>query len=358
MTALLQGRGRPAYRAIAALLLTLLASVGLTPLAARADGDTIGIAGGPASADGPDQRTRLSYQIAPGQTVADHYVVRNTGSTPQDVRVFATDAYNTADGAFALLDTDAKATGPGSWVTFDGQPQVEVKLAPTEQKILTFTLVVPADAIPGDHAGGIVVSAAGVDGQVKVDRRVATRMYVRVPGALQPNLTLGSMTAHQSMDLNPLTGGTDITVVLHNTGNVALGADVTASVSTWFGINAGRTARTQVDEMLPGATRSVTFHVAGVGRVGYLKPQVRLQPTVAPDAMDPGTLKPVVRETTLLSVPWLALGLVVVAVGFVLLVRFRRRRAEQAAAEWVAYTQAQAQREAAERLGSSPEVTA
>lgn len=355
MTALIQRCGGPASRAVAALTLALLAIVGLVPSAAHADGggDTIGIAGGPATVDGPDTRTRLSYEAAPGQTVTDHYLVRNTGTAAQDVRVFATDAYNTADGAFALLDTDATATGAGSWVTFDGQPQVEVTLAPAEQKVLAFTLVVPADATPGDHAGGIVVSAAGVDGQVKVDRRVATRMYVRVPGALQPGLTLSSMTASQPTDWNPLAGGTDITVVLQNTGNVALGADVTASVATLFGISAGRPAHAEVDEMLPGTTRAVTFHVAGVGRVGYLRAQVSLQPTVAADALDPGSLKPVVRDTTLFSVPWVLLGLVVLVVGFVLLVRARRQRAARAAAEWVAYQQALAQREAAEKLGSS-----
>jgi dihydroorotate dehydrogenase (fumarate) len=355
MTAQLRLSGRLVSRALVALIL-VLATVGLVAPAAHADGDTIGIAGGPSGADGPDQRTRLSYQASPGQTVTDHYVVRNTGSTPQDVRVFATDAYNTADGAFALLDTDAKPTGPGKWVTFDGQPQSEVKLAPTEQKILTFTLVVPADATPGDHAAGIVVSATGANGQVRVDRRVATRMYVRVAGALQPNLTLSNITAHQAVDWNPVSGATDITVTVHNTGNVALGADVTAKVTTWFGLGTGRVLHDQVAELLPGATRSVTFHVADVGRVGYLKAQVRLQPSVAPDARDPGPLRPVVRETTLASVPWLALALIVVIGAFVLLARLRRRRAERAAAEWVAYTRAEAHREAETRATSTPEV--
>jgi hypothetical protein len=328
---------------LAALALVVAAIVSPAALAS-ADDATIGIAGGPANESGPDDRSRLSYDVQPGQTVTDRYVVRNTGTTDQQVVVFGSDAYNTNDGAYALLETGAPSTDAGSWVTFGGQASVQVGLAPSEQKVLEFTVAVPADATPGDHAAGIVVSAQGVEGQVRVDRRVATRMYVRVAGELQPNLTLSSISASQSADWNPFTGGTDITVTLHNAGNVALGADVTARVTTWFGMSASARAHEELAEMLPGSTREVTFRVPNVPRLGYLQAGVTLQPTVAAEALDPGPLALVERQASLAGMPWVALGVIVLGLGFVMLARWRRARLTRLAEEWVAYTRAEARR--------------
>jgi len=337
---------------LAILALAVAALVPTAP-AALADDATIGIAGGPANESGPDDRSRLSYEVQPGQTVTDRYVVRNTGTTDQQVTVFGADAYNTNDGAYALLETGETSKDAGSWVSFGGEASVQLALAPGEQKVLEFTVSVPAAAIPGDHAAGIVVSARGVEGQVRVDRRVATRMYVRVAGKLQPNLTISSISASQVADWDPLTGTTDITVTLHNAGNVALGADVTAKVTTWFGMSAGDSARVELAEMLPGATREVTFSVPNVPRLGYLQAGVTLHPTVAADAPNPGALALVERQSGLAGVPWLALGVLILVLGVVLLARWRRARLTRQAEEWVAYTRAEALRIADDQATSS-----
>lgn len=341
------------------LLLPFVAAFVVAPAgAALADDSTIGIAGAPANDSGPDGRSRFSYQADPGQTVTDKFVVRNTGTTGQTVTVFGSDAYNTNDGAFALLDTGEASKDAGSWVTIGGQASVQVALAPSEQRVLEFTVAVPAAATPGDHAAGIVISAQSTEGQVKLDRRVATRMYVRVAGALQPNLTISSISAGQGVDANPFAGATDITVTLHNAGNVALGADVTARVTTWFGKSAGASAHEELAELLPGATREMTFRVPNVARLGYLQAGVTLQPRVATDAVDPGPLAVVERQTSLSGVPWLLLGVVVLGVGIVVLARWRRARLTRQAEEWVAYTRAEARRVAdAQTVGIEADVT-
>ena len=355
MTAPIRHSRSTSRRPASALVALALAVVALVSpaAAAMADDATIGIAGGPAKDSGPDDRSRFSYDVQPGQTVNDRYVVRNTGTTDQQVTVFGSDAYNTNDGAYALLETGATSKDAGSWVTFAGKASVQVALAPSEQKVLDFTVAVPADAIPGDHAAGIVISAQGVDGQVKVDRRVATRMYVRVAGALQPNLTISSISAGQSVDWNPFTGSTDITVTLHNAGNVALGAGVTARFTTWFGKSAGVSAHDVLPEMLPGSSRQVTFRVPNVPRLGYLQAGVTLQPTVAADALDPGPLALVERQTSLSAVPWLVLGVVVLGIGILVLARWRRARLLRQAEEWVAYTRAEARRAADDEATST-----
>jgi dihydroorotate dehydrogenase (fumarate) len=356
-------RTRPGLRSgsVVALLAALVALLVVAPVGvAQADDPTIGIAGGPASASGPDGRDRFSYPpMSPGQAVTDSFVVRNTGSTDQTVTVYGADAYTTNDGAFALLGTDETSKDAGTWVTFDGKPSVQVTLAPAAQQILPFTVTVPAEATPGDHAAGVVVSAQSVDGGVKVDRRVATRLYVRVAGTLQPALTVGSISARQAFDWNPLAGPVDITVTVRNNGNVALAADVDASVEGWFGSAASATQTEELSEMLPGTTREVTFRVASVSRWGYLKPVVTLRPRASTDAGDIGEVRAVSRDTTIVSPPWLLIGGVVVLVGLVLGVRWRRRRLTRQAHEWAEYTKAQALEaaRAAADAGEHPEAS-
>lgn len=333
------------------LVLALLAGFLLAtgPIAsARADDGTIGIAGAPSDGTGTDGRSRFSYQVAPGQHLDDAYQVTNTGSTAQTITVLATDAYNTDDGGYGLLDSDAKATDAGSWVTFaDGAAQHQVTLEPGASEIVQFAVDVPADARPGDHAAGIVISALSAADQILVDRRVGTRLYVRVPGDLQPALTVASITSSYSPQLNPFDGATTLTYTIKNSGNVALGATTVVGVKTVFGIATGDLVRTELPEMLPGSTRTVSVVVHGVGQWGYLNPYVSLAPTVDDDALNPGPLRTVDRDTVLWVVPWVLLVLVLLALGIWLWIRFSRRRNDKNAKAWVEYTEAEARRKAA-----------
>ncbi len=251
-------RGTRTIRGIIASALALAFALGLSAAPAFAD-STDGISGGPA-----DERTRLSYQMKPGQRLDDEYVVRNTGSTPQKVTLFATDAFNTDSGQYALLDTAKKPTGVGTWIIFNGADKVEhISLAPGEQKTVPFSVNVPANAGPGDHAGGIVVSDVSPSGRILVDRRVATRLYIRIPGKLQPQLTIASLNATYDPSWNPLDGKTTLTFTIRNGGNVSLGARLVAGANTFFGIGAAAQVRQVVPEMLPGQH---PHHVPGRSR--------------------------------------------------------------------------------------------
>jgi dihydroorotate dehydrogenase (fumarate) len=335
--------GARTLRGILAAALAIAFTLGLASAPAFAD-QTDGISGGPA-----DDRTRLSYQMKPGQRLDDEYVVRNTGSTPQTVTLFATDAFNTDDGQYALLDTAKKPTGVGTWVIFNGADAVEhIKLAPGQQKTVPFSVNVPANAGPGDHAGGIVVSNQVGSGQILVDRRVATRLYVRVPGKLQPQLPIASLNATYDPSWNPFAGSTTLTFTIRNGGNVSLGAHLVAGANTFFGIGAGGQVRQEVREMLPGSTRTISVVVPGVPQVGYLNPYVSLQPTVDKDALNPGPLVVVSRDTVIAAIPWWLLVVALLVGGFFLYRYLRRRGDGKRAAEWVAYTEAEARRKARE----------
>jgi hypothetical protein len=323
---------------------TILLASTVAPTAAFAD-DSEGISGTPASETGADGRSRFSYEAAPGQSLTDNYQVSNTGTTPQTMRVFATDAYNTEDGSYGLLDTDAEPTDAGSWISFAGGAKfVDIPLAPGASQLVTFSVAVPADASPGDHAAGIAISVSSPQGQILVDRRVATRLYVRVPGDLQPALTISSITSSYEGVLNPLDGTTSVTFNVTNTGNIALGANMVIGVNTYFGIAAADIVREELSEMLPRSTREITVSVPGVAQLGYLNPFVSMAPTVSEDAMNPGRLDTVDRDTVGFAVPWWLVILLVVGGVVFLIVRMRRRIDNARAEEWVAHMEAEARR--------------
>jgi hypothetical protein len=338
---------RIAAATLAASFAAALMVAGAALSAARAADSTNGISGAPSDGTTVDDRSRFSYQVDPGQHLDDFYLVRNTGTTPQSMKVFATDAFNTAKGDFGLLDTKTQPKDAGSWVSFsNGQPSTVLPLASGESKIVSFRLTVPANASPGDHAGGIVISAATSQGNIVVDRRVATRMYVRVKGALQPALTVGSIAANYRPTLNPLFGTTDLKFTVRNNGNVALAANMVAQVKTFFGIGASRLVNASVAEMLPGSTRVVTVEIPGVPQIGYLNPHLSLAPTIDTDALSPGPLRTTVRDVNIFVMPWWLLILIAVAAvlwGFIVL---RRKRDAVRAQQWIAHMETEARRTA------------
>lgn len=292
-----------------------------------------------------ETRSRFNYRVDPGQTVVDDFYVKNSGTVAQTLVIYATDAFNAEDGGFALLDTSETPKDVGSWIVFEGGvSRVELTLGAGESRVLSFTLAVPTEASPGDHAGGIVVTTqSDGGGQVLVEQRIATRLYARVNGDLLPRLAISSVDATYVGDFfNPFGGTATITTTLSNTGNVSLGADVTAGVKGLFGIPLVQPVVLQVPELLPGTTRTYSFDVTGVGSWIYLNPYIYLLGTIDDGAINPGPMPLLERSVSLLVVPWhFLVGLVLV--GAVLVgIRARARSNEERAEQWLAYAAAQA----------------
>jgi len=342
---------RPAASLLLSLTAGVLVTLGMIVSPGVSDAwaeGSDGIAGAPSANGGVDQsRSRFSYQVEPGQTIQDEYLVQNTGTTVQSVTVYATDAFNAEDGSFALLEGNASPIGAGQWITFDnGTNRIEVTLDPGAQQVLPFTVITPADASPGDHAGGMIVSALSPAGEVSVDRRVGIRLYVRVRGLLQPGLTISSIESSYQPSLNPFAGETTMKMSLSNTGNVSLSADTVAQVRGVFGIPLSGLTDMEIPEMLPGTSRTVSLVVPGVGPWVYLNPHVSLAATVDDDALNAGVLPTGERSSDLIVVPWAFLLLALIGGGVWLLARFSRRRNATKAAVWIEYTESEARRKA------------
>jgi len=340
----------PVLHRIGALLTIVLLAVGSTALpasTATAD-DTVGIGIAPAGANGrADGRSRFTYKVDPGKTITDRVRVTNAGTTTLVVTVFAADAYNSDNGDFSLRPTDDKRTGASSWVKFDGKLQLKLTLKRGESRTIPFTVAVPANATPGDHPAGVLAAATSA-GQVKVDRRIANRMYVRVSGDLQPLLTISSFSGTYHSGLNPFDGSITVAATITNNGNVALEGSSTLSTTTWFGLGVGQTVRVEQPEILPGNTATVAFEVPGVPQVGYGMVRMLVQGGISGDAPDPGPLPVIQRDAFVIAMPWLLLVAIVAGAGVWFLLRWRRKRDEQYAADWTSQTQADAEKKAQE----------
>ena len=328
-----------------ALVVPVVMALVVTTFAGAHAEDQLSISSAPA-ADGTidKERSRFSYQADPGQSLTDEYFVQNSGTTPQAISVYATDAFNSEDGNYALLDTGEVPVDVGTWVTFDGGAQrVDLTLAPGETRILPFSVNVPADATPGDHAGGIVVSALTDSGQVKLDRRIATRLYVRVKGELQALMTIGSIQANYDPSWNPFGGTVNMVFTLTNNGNVSLGANTLSRVTGIFGIPFSGDNRVAIPELLPGTSRTVSLPIEGVGQWMLLTASVDLIGTIDEDAINPGPLPKAKRDVMIFATPWVLLALIVIVVVAFFALRGKRRRDRKRAEEWLEYAAAEAE---------------
>src|SRR5262249_8376221 len=150
------------------------------PAAGSASGSqraTFGIR--PSGANGPDNRPVFTYGATPGAAVTGPTQVSNASEGPLPLRVYASDAFNPRAGGFDLLAAGKKPVDVGAWVKVD---QENVTVPGRGRSIVPFTLTIPANATPGDHAGGIVASLTTLQtnakgDKVSVDQRVGARIY-------------------------------------------------------------------------------------------------------------------------------------------------------------------------------------
>ena len=252
-------------------------------------------------------RTTFGYLLAKGGTVTDRVTIWNEGDQPLPLRLYATDALDTADGKFGIIPADQRPTGVGTWVTF---LERTVIVPPHSGHVTPFTLRVPEVAGPGDHAGAIVAMLQTPQSepnghQVLVQQQVAAPVYVRVAGRLVPQLSV-SVSAHYHRRALALGGGSlDVGYTVRNVGNVRLAAHQSLEVAAPFGITMKTVHLPDLPELLPGAKLTQVAHVHGVLPVIRVTAIVHLDPfsksTVGPQPKAP----PASGSSSVWAIPWL-----------------------------------------------------
>lgn len=311
-------RPRRRLRGGVALAAALAAAFVAAPVPATAAEDSpVTWAVTPADESGPDGRRVVDLSLDPGESVMEHLAVRNLSEREATFALGASDGYYTATGRFTMLPQNEKSVDAGTWVSIEPS----VTLAPNETRVVPFTVTVPANATPGDHAAGVAASvrSAGTDeagAHVGVDSRVGYRLSVRVTGDLAPALTVGAVHADYVASGSLFAPGrVDVSYEVTNSGNTALDvADSTGDSPSARGT------------LLPGESRRVEVDPVTAWPVGLVFLGLEVMATA------PGTslsAAPVAHELVVWAVPWLHL---LAVVGIVLLLvavfadRRRRRR--------------------------------
>jgi hypothetical protein len=334
----------PARSALRRILLAIVASLALVSItgvgtASAQDAQPNGPAGpgftvspySEGNVSGVSSRSAFVLDASPGQTISDRVSVFNFTDAPITFLVYPADA-NPAKGtgAFSLQLPDA-TTGAiptpvdvGKWIEV---PVNSFTAQPGTRTDIPITVTVPLDAEPGDHAGGVVAlntAALQGSGDLKVDikQAVGARMYVRVAGPLNPELSVSDVnisTGGQAW-LAPFTGPSDATAhfTITNTGNVRMTPTVSVVVKDMFGRKVASQEAKDFQELLPGASLDAT---AALGDLSGFGPRYSVDiTTTAGDTTQSSS-------TAFWVAPWLLLILLVVALAAFVVLRRRNRPA-------------------------------
>lgn len=329
-------RHRTLALAAAGVALVLALAGAAAPAAAdTADGPEVTWGVRPAPGPDGEPRENYVYAIEPGEEVADAIVVANYDAVPLVLDVYAADAFTTSSGQLDAATRDVTPRGVGAWVL----PVADrITVEPGESVEVPFTIAIPENATPGDHAGAILtaLTTPQVEDGVSVDRRLGIRMHVRVGGELAPTVLVDDLRVDYAGTLNPFgLGEATISYTVRNVGNTRLTADQSVTASGPFGVFAVEAADlASVPELLPGEEWPVTVRLAEVAPTFVLTADVSLAPELPVETAG-ATPSTVHASATTAAIPWTLLVLVLLVVGAIVLValRARRRRARDRARE-------------------------
>lgn len=271
----------------------------------------------PAGSDDPDQpgnRPNLTYNVPAGTSIDDAVTVANYGNVPLVLAIYAKDAFNNADGGFDILKSDEVNADAGGWVSI---VQENIAVPPGEQYTIPVTITVPLDASPGDHVAAIVaaqtIPGTGPDGKtVTLEQRTGTRLYIRVDGELNPDLSVENLSTDYKSTWNPLSGTATVTYRIQNRGNVRLKGTQELTVGGVFGLlSTGET--TDVPELLPGEGFDVTKTFDGVPATFISAANVEVVPAAVVEGSTTEELPTSSGSAVTVALPWLIIALLIIA---------------------------------------------
>ncbi|MFG6477188.1 WxL protein peptidoglycan domain-containing protein [Microbacterium sp. P06] len=282
-------------------------------VATTAEEPTVTWSVAPADENGPDGRSSVDLALDPGTSTTESLAVRNFSEQEVTFALTAADGYYTSTGRFNMLAASDESIDAGTWISVEPA----LTLAAGETRVVPYTITVPANATPGDHAAGIAASvrttSADADGtQVGVDSRVGFRVSTRVTGDLAPALEVSDVRADYRPSWSLFAPGrVAVSYVATNTGNTTLAVSDTL----------GETASEQ-GNLLPGEKRNVSIAEIPAWPLGLLFFDLAVDGSVPGETL---TATPYTQSLVVWAIPWLYL-LAAVGVFLILFAIFTGRR--------------------------------
>ena len=268
----------------------------------------------PSDGVGEDGRSWVELTLEPGEAVQEYLLVRNLSPEAVTFTLSAADGYFTDTGRFTMLTSNEPSTDAGTWITI----QDSVEVLGGDEVIVPFTVSVPQNATPGDHAAGVAASIrSGGDDTVGVESRIGFRVMTRVTGELTPSAS-AAITGTYSGAWNPMDPGRlDLDYTLTNTGNTRLSVRSQITAAALFGLVTFTVAGEEVVEFAPGETREGRVTLPAVWPLFVYTTDLVATSTPVSDAPSPADGTTASAASSVAAVPWSQA--VVIAVGAALL---------------------------------------
>lgn len=238
-----------------------------------------------------DEETRswFVYTLNLGESREDVVVVNNHSEEAMTVVVEALDAVSTSDGGYSLVSSIDDNRDLGNWVELDKTELVIPALSSAE---VGFKLTVPQTASVGEHNGGVVVYAkeSASAGNLKIQTRVAARIYVTVPGVVERNITFQGATFEMK------DGKSIFTIRAKNESNIKLEPALDISVKGLF--VAGMQSEDAAGTFLAGSDMVIEREwIKGKPRFGYYFATVALHTWSVKQTLADGSVSNLPNET-------------------------------------------------------------
>lgn len=263
---------------------------------------------------GGEQNNRRYFFLnaSAGETIQDTVVITNSSDRQMTFKVYGADAFNTPrDGAFSVRRIDDVQKGVGLWLKVaDGQDTIT--LAPKTRVAVPFSIVIPPNAEPGDHIGGILAlnnEALGQQqqGQLRVDLKmqVGARIYLKVNGPTVPGMNVRNVWVERDSGFGEFFGSGDAVIhyTIHNTGNVIVRPKLDLKVTGLFGrtLLSKKSDPNNVLEIFPGESVELVQKWSDAPRLD----RVNVQVTAVSEQDNVKLTKK--SSTSYTAVPWPAL---------------------------------------------------
>jgi len=296
-------RPRAAVRTLLALAVAAVAASAAPPALADDTAGQISWAMRPAADGAPDKRSWIELDLDPGAEAKEEAAVSNLSTQPVTFRITAADGYFTDTGRFNMLSSSEESVEAGTWI--DAPESVTVD--PGATAIVPFTVTVPEDAEPGDHAAGIAASVLSVGSEaggaaVGVESRIGFRVMTRVSGDVSPGVAVENVQSEYRLSWNPLRpGSVTVDAEVVNTGNVRLLLDGTVSAQGASAALIPEDAAAQ--ELLPGDRRAVSVVLDDVWPLFSVPVEFTVSPTVVTPSEEQIEVAPVSESSSVTAIP-------------------------------------------------------
>jgi hypothetical protein len=288
--------------------------------------------------DDPRALQYIVDQLNPGVTIERRVELSNSTDAPLAVEVYAASASIT-DGVFRG-DPGRSVNALSSWISLS---EDDVVIPAGGTVVDTVTIVVPADAAPGEQYGAVWVqaSAEAEPGGISAVNRVGIRMYLAVGGA---NAAASAFTVDTLTASRDDYGNAVVTAQLHNTGGRALDASGSLTLTNATGtISAGPYTSDGATTLAPGDSAPIEITLGDDVDDGPWNATLEVTSGLLAESFnaeltfpEAGTAEPVIAHAEQFPL-WLAVllaigTLLVATIAAAVVVRVVKRRAATAAA--------------------------